>query len=196
MKWGSKRVSFCWNIEFNCYAYLSEEGTVSFKISDSNSCNGILLTVHSVYSCWIGPETRNGAQKGSVVAEKTEIYCAHALYRRGETRSKTQSVIMLRNVFGRPQCLCMLNRSGNTKRCTKRVGGCGENWDLLCLCTVQEKWDPLENANFDSLGRMFSALACFYACWIGPETRNGARKGSVVAKIFEKHYGLMHCEER
>jgi hypothetical protein len=33
------------------------------------------------------------ARKGSVVAEQTEIYCARALYKRGETRSKKQNMI-------------------------------------------------------------------------------------------------------
>ena len=34
-----------------------------------------------------------------MVAEKTEIYCARALYRRGETRSKTQSAIRAAECF-------------------------------------------------------------------------------------------------
>jgi hypothetical protein len=52
---------------------------------------------------------------------------------------------------------------------------------VLVHCTGER--DPLENANCDSRGGMFSALASFYSCLIGLETRNGARKGSVVAKI-------------
>jgi hypothetical protein len=56
---------------------------------------------------------------------------------------------------------------------------------VLVHCTGER--DPLENANCDSRGGMFSALASFYSCLIGLETRNGARKGSVVAEIFEKH---------
>jgi hypothetical protein len=66
----------------------------------------------------------------------------------------------------------------------------------LVHCSLQERRDPLENANCDSRCWIFSALACFYECWIGLEKRNGARKGLVVAEIFEKHCGLVHCEER
>jgi hypothetical protein len=54
---------------------------------------------------------------------------------------------------------------------------------------------------FDSnlLHGMVLAVKFVYACWIGPQTRNRARKGSVVAEIFEKHSGLtglVHGEER
>ena len=38
-----------------------------------------------------------------------------------------------RNIFGRLGCLRASNRSGNTKRGSKGVSGCWENWDLLCL---------------------------------------------------------------
>jgi hypothetical protein len=84
----------------------------------------------------------------------------------------------------------MSNWSGNTKR--------GLIYTVLVasLCTVQERRDPLENANCDSRGGMFSALACFHACWIGPKIRKWAWKGLVVVEIFEKQCGLVHRVER
>jgi hypothetical protein len=44
-------------------------------------------------------ETLKGARKGSMVAEKTEIYCAHALHKRGGTHSKKQTVICAAQCF-------------------------------------------------------------------------------------------------
>jgi hypothetical protein len=58
------------------------------------------------------------------------------------------------NLFGRPQCLCMSSRSEKSKQDSRRASGCRENWDLFCLCNVQERWNPLENANCDSRSRM------------------------------------------
>jgi hypothetical protein len=60
-----------------------------------------------------------------------------------------------------------------------------EKRDLLCSCTVQERRDPFENAKCYSRGRI--AFESVYAWQIGPETHNGARKESAVAKIFEKY---------
>jgi hypothetical protein len=53
----------------------------------------MFLAVHSAYACRAGPKNRNRTRKEPAVAEKTEIYCACAMYRRGGTRSKTQTMI-------------------------------------------------------------------------------------------------------
>jgi hypothetical protein len=109
------------------------------------------------------------------------------------------------NVFGRPQCLCMLNRSGSTKLGSKRVCGCRENWDLLCSCTVQERRDPLENAKCNSRGGMFWPLHTFIhaesvwkhemghekGLWLPTYLRNTvvlctARRGNTVLTLAEK----------
>jgi hypothetical protein len=37
----------------------------------------MFLAVHCIHACQIGSETRKGAQKSSVVAEKTEIVLGH-----------------------------------------------------------------------------------------------------------------------
>jgi hypothetical protein len=38
---------------------------------------------------------------------------------------------MRQNVFGRPRCLCVSSRSGNTKRGSKRVGGCRDICEIM-----------------------------------------------------------------
>jgi hypothetical protein len=63
------------HVKSYCDADLSEEGTVSFKIADSNLCSIMFLAVHSVYACWIGVETRNRARKGSVAGKILEKHC-------------------------------------------------------------------------------------------------------------------------
>jgi hypothetical protein len=122
LNWDRKGYTFTEAFENYCYADLSEERTVSFKITDSNSCRWMFLAVHSVYACWISPETPNRARKRSVVAKTTEIYCARALYRRGRTRSKTNTAIRAAecSVFGPCMLLCMMNRSINTKQPSNR----------------------------------------------------------------------------
>ena len=92
-----------------------------------------------------------------------------------------------RNVFGLCRWLKMLNRSENTKQGSKGVSGCWENRDLLCSCTGEERRDPTENAKCNSRGGVFSAFVGVDACRIGPETRNGAQKGSVVAEKIENY---------
>ena len=59
------------------------------------------------------------------------LRCQHV--RGGESRIRNcQLSFAPRNVFGPRRCWRVLNRSGNTKRGSKGVGGCWENWDLLC----------------------------------------------------------------
>ncbi len=95
---------------------------------------------------------------------------------------------VLRNIFGHLGCLRASNRSGNTKRVSKGVSGCWENRDLLCSCIVQERRDPTENAKCNSCCWIFSAFVGVDACRIGPETRNWARKGSVIAEKTEIYW--------
>ena len=69
-----------------------------------DSRGGMFSAFVGVHACRVDPETRHGgdgARKGSVtvVAEKTEIYCALAQNRRGGTRPKTKSVIHAAECF-------------------------------------------------------------------------------------------------
>jgi len=63
-----------------------------------------------------------------------------------------------RNISGLCRRLGMSSRSGNTKRGSKGVGGCRENWDLLCSCTEEKRRDPTENEKCDSRGGIFLAF--------------------------------------
>jgi hypothetical protein len=63
-----------------------------------------------------------------------------------------------RNISGLCRRLGMSSRSGNTKRGSKGVSGCRENWDLLCSCTGEERRDPTENEKCNSRGGIFMAF--------------------------------------
>ena len=59
----------------------------------------IILAFGSVYWCCVGPESRTGARKGSVVAEKTENYGVCEQQGRGEPRSKSPILICAAGCF-------------------------------------------------------------------------------------------------
>ena len=78
---------------------LCMERRVTFEIAVSYSRGGMFSAFVGDFRCRIGPENRNGARKGSAVAEKTEKYCAQAQQGRGEPRSKSPSPIRAAECF-------------------------------------------------------------------------------------------------
>jgi hypothetical protein len=72
-KWRSKRASFCWDIWNWCQHVKGEESLVQ-------NCSLRFARRNTSWACGVGLETRNGARKGSAVAQKTEIYCAHTRF--------------------------------------------------------------------------------------------------------------------
>ena len=66
-----------------------------------------------------------------------------------ESRIRNRQLsIAPRNVFGPWRCWRVLNRSGNTKRGSKGVGGCWENWDLLCSRSLPPILSRLSHSQF------------------------------------------------
>ena len=76
-----------------------------------------------------------------------------------------------------------------------------ENWTINVEVATEKSFPTSRNSRlkislmqwrfkiavFDSRGRMFSAFVGAQLCRIGPENRNGTRKGSVVVEKTEKH---------
>ena len=56
----------------------------------------------------------------------------------------------------------------------------------LLLCYAEGRRAAFEIAKFDSHRGMFSSCGGVKGHWVGPESRNWARKGSAVVEIFEK----------
>ena len=86
-------------IEKQCAHAQDEERRAAFKIGVSYAHRGMFSAFAGAGGCQIGPENRNGARKGSVVAEKTENYHVCEQQGRGEPRSKSPILICAAGCF-------------------------------------------------------------------------------------------------
>jgi hypothetical protein len=116
------------------------------NISDTSECllvsNWSRITKRNskrIYCCWDNPNCR---------VKRADQWHAGCLENH-RLRFARQTVLSL----------CRWSRVltwfGKSKRDSKSVSGRRENWDLLCSCAVQERRDPLKNANFDSFESRF-----------------------------------------
>ena len=79
------------------------------------------------------PKHETGLERGQWLLRKQRFTVL--MHSKGEEGPDWKRKVQFtrRNIFGLRRHWCMSSRSGNTKRGSKGVSGCWENWDLLCL---------------------------------------------------------------